>query len=250
MWLASVAWRAARSTRATTRSPGLAAPSLDASTTTAWSSPARSTSATRARQSPSSHSIDAGVGDLAAALGVERRLGELDERAAALLQDARDRRALLEVLVAGELGRLLARAGGRPPARRRRAPARPRPPTSARAARPSARRSPAMSTGTPRSAAISRVRSIGKPKVSCSRKASSPRDLAAARAGRRAAPGPVSSVRPKPSSSARDPLAGSCRARAAAPGRRRPSSPCTTSTYLGRNPARCRAGGPAGSRGA
>ena len=50
---------------------------------------------------------DAAVGDLPAALGVERRLGELDDRAPVLLAQAGDRRVLLEVLVAGE-GRRLA----------------------------------------------------------------------------------------------------------------------------------------------
>src|SRR3954451_4311616 len=50
----------------------------------------------------------AGVGDLPAARGVERRLGELDERLAVALEQADDGRVLLEVLVAGE-GRRLGR---------------------------------------------------------------------------------------------------------------------------------------------
>ena len=67
---------------------------------------------------------DAAVGDLPAALGVERRLGELDDRAPVLPAQAGDRRVLLEVLVAGE-GRRLAldgeRAGHDPRARLARA---------------------------------------------------------------------------------------------------------------------------------
>src|SRR3954470_17438983 len=47
------------------------------------------------------------VRDLAAARRVERRLGELDVRAAVALEPAGDRRVLLEVLVAGELARLV-----------------------------------------------------------------------------------------------------------------------------------------------
>ena len=45
-----------RSTRARTRSPGASAPCSTA-TASAWSSPSRKTSSTRARQSPSSHSM-------------------------------------------------------------------------------------------------------------------------------------------------------------------------------------------------
>ena len=93
------------------------------------------------------------VGDLAAALGVERRLGELDEQLRRRLRRSpRDRRALLERLVAGERASArpatLAepRAGADAPARRRRR-------ASARAAPPSARsKSPRSSKGTPRSA--------------------------------------------------------------------------------------------------
>ena len=56
MWLAAVAVRAARSTRATTRSPVSNVP-RSSSTTIAWSSPTRTTSTTRIAQSPVSHSI-------------------------------------------------------------------------------------------------------------------------------------------------------------------------------------------------
>ena len=100
--VALVAWRAARSTSASTRSPGSSAPSTG-STTSAWSSPARTTPTTRARQSPSSHSSVPDVGDLAAALGVEGRLGQLDEQLPVGSLDRRDRRALVERLVAGEV---------------------------------------------------------------------------------------------------------------------------------------------------
>ena len=101
---------------------------------------------------------DAAVGDLAAALGVEGRLGELHDRAPVLPAQAGDRRVLLEVLVAGE-GRRLALDGERtghdaaPPVWRERARCSP--------IRRSKSASPAK--GTPRSAAISRVSSIGKP---------------------------------------------------------------------------------------
>ena len=79
MWLPAVACRAARSTFATTRSPAFSSPSHGSRTTSAWSS-------------PDAHDVDdrdvavavlagdgALVGDLAAALRVERRLDELHE---------------------------------------------------------------------------------------------------------------------------------------------------------------------------
>ena len=150
---------------------------------------ARTTSSTRARQSPSSHSIDAGVGDLAAARRVERRLGELDEHAPSSRATRGDRGRLLERLVAGEL------ASARPPASARAARAdRARAPRAG-AARPrallapSAARSPPRRRRGPASAASSRVRSNGKPKVSCRRKTSCRRRCPPRRAWRaRSAP--------------------------------------------------------------
>ena len=103
MWLHSVARRAARSTSATTRSPSCSSPATGSSTST-WSSPRRSTSVTVAAQSPDSQRDHAGVVDLAAAGGVERRLDELDQQAAVLLRDGADRRRLLDGLVAVNVG--------------------------------------------------------------------------------------------------------------------------------------------------
>ena len=128
----------------------------------------------------------AGVADLATRLRVERRAVEHDVDLEALgrLADAlaadeqrehlRVRRVLL---AAGELGRHRAcrRARGTPraarPARRRPRPRRRGPARAAPASRSS---KPARSTARPRSPAISRVRSIGKPSVSCRKNASSP----------------------------------------------------------------------------
>ena len=115
---------------------------------------------------------DAGVADLAAALGVERGLGELDPRAPVLLAHAADDGVRLELLVAGEGRRL-----GRQLAHDLLGLARPSSPAAAdeRVRCSPIRRSNSSSplNGTPRSAAISRVSSIGKPNVSCRRNASS-----------------------------------------------------------------------------
>ena len=148
----------------------------------------------------------ADVGDLAAAGGVERRLGELEREAPALHgvhADHGGRR--LQRLVADELAS----------AARRRRRSSPSPATRRGRRRASGRgavvhlapRSPAASTPRPCSAAISWVSSNGKPNVSCSWKASSPpmpsrpwsraRSMSSARIFR-----PCSSVRPKPVSSA------------------------------------------------
>ena len=75
-------WRAGRaaSTVAMTRSPSCSSP-LVGSSTSAWSSPRRTTSSTRAAQRPSSQRMSPHVGDLAAAGRVEGRLDELREHA-------------------------------------------------------------------------------------------------------------------------------------------------------------------------
>ena len=130
VWLAAVAWRVDAVDARDDALAGLAARPRPASTTTAWSSPARTTSATRDAAVAVLALDRARVGDLAAARRVERRLGELDERAPVALEHAGDRRVLLEVLVAGEL----ASARSRPRARRR-----PPPPTRTFAPRRRAR---------------------------------------------------------------------------------------------------------------
>ena len=98
----------------------------------------------------------AGVGDLAAALGVERRAVELRGRCRAA---RRDGRALFERLVARELRGRPLQLEDAPTACDR--------PTRARARAallaPSARAKPASSTPSPASVTISRVRSNGKP---------------------------------------------------------------------------------------
>ena len=101
MWLHSVARRARRSTRAKTRSPSCSSP-VSGSSTSAWSSPRRTTSTTFARAAAVLALDHAAVVDLAAAGGVERRLDELGQHAAVLARDGRDRGRLLGRLVAGE----------------------------------------------------------------------------------------------------------------------------------------------------
>ena len=103
-------------------------------------------------------------------VGVERRLGELDSvRPSSRRRQPSPSCARSSVLVAvnGRRARRLANAAARSRRSRRRAGLR----ATARAAPPSAPRSPPVQTPSPRSPAISRVRSIGKPNVSCSRKA-------------------------------------------------------------------------------
>ena len=167
----------ARGRRARTRARRRAARPLSGSSTSAWSSPRRTTSTT-ARRAAAVLALDhAAVGDLAAA--GRRRTGDSTSLASTRPFSAStraDRRRLLGRLVAGELGRRrprrrrtsrTARARPRPPSRPRGARAR------ARAAPPSAPRSPASSTPRPCSAASSSVSSNGKPNVSCSWNASS-----------------------------------------------------------------------------
>ena len=165
-------------------------------------SPGRRRSARRRRrattQSPSAQAIVPVSWICPPPCGVERRLGELDERAPALLAHADDGGVLLEVLVAGERRRLAAR--GR--LRRRTAP---RAAAGARARALGVHERVELGScakGTPRSSAISRVSSIGKPNVSCRRKASSPETSPAASRSSSSLV-PDASVRPKPSSSAR-----------------------------------------------
>ena len=164
MWLASVAWRAARSTRATHRSPCLQRRPPRPRRRPPGRRRAGTTSSTRARQSPSSHSIVPASAIWPPPVGVERRLGELEPACGRRSRStARDGRALLDRLVAGE------RASE--PAARANSRTRSRPlagPSSRAAARARARAARSISAlearrrrrRGPRSAASSRVRSI------------------------------------------------------------------------------------------
>ena len=80
MWLACVAVRAARSTRATTRSPSCSSPLVGLHDERLVVADAHDVD--DARRAVAALALDgADVGDLAAAGRVERRLGELDEHA-------------------------------------------------------------------------------------------------------------------------------------------------------------------------
>ena len=106
MWLAIVGKRCAQGTTALTRSP-TAKPSPRKVST--WSSPTRVARSSSARARVCSFSIQPGVGHLAAALGVERRLVELRiEEAVVARLEGRDRRQHLGLLVADKLRRPLA----------------------------------------------------------------------------------------------------------------------------------------------
>ena len=80
MWLHAVAWRAARSTCACTRSPGSKVPCSGATRDDLVGAEADHVGDGRAAAAALAFE-DAGVGDLAAAGGVERRLDQLDQHA-------------------------------------------------------------------------------------------------------------------------------------------------------------------------
>ena len=163
VWLHSVAWRAARSTVEPHALALASARPRSTCTATAWSSPRRKTSvhARRARVGLD----DAGVGDLAAALGVEGALANLvNSRTVGALERA-DAVSISVRLVADE-----ARSGSRRRARTR-APRRDRPRRRARVAAPVRARSrcssisswkPASSTDSPCSAQQLARQVVGK----------------------------------------------------------------------------------------
>ena len=209
----------------------------------------------RARGSRRRRTRYADVGDLAAAGGVERRVGELDEDAAVRALERADGRRLLGRLIAdevasrtrrcGELARALARArprlaaaaGARALALVRHQPleaGRRRPPAPARRrARASAR------------SGSRRCRGGGtRPRRDDARALARALDQLAQHAE------PCSSVCPKCSSSEASQTRRSPRAARRAPGRRRPSAPARARRSGRGSRAGSRASGRAGSRGA
>ena len=218
VWLATVGGRARPSTRACTASPGRSSP-LEAHEQRLVAVEAVD------RLDLPAHGVGRDlrrVGDLAAALGVERRLRQLDEREAlAHRLDREHRRLDLELVVADELRcaraervkRAMRSSSTRSP---RRAAVRAR----SRCA-PMCCSKPSRSMPSPASRAISAVSSTGKPCVSCSSKTSpacSRRVALLARPARSA------------SSSRREPVASVCEKRSSSASiRRRTSSRCSAS---------------------
>ena len=248
--------RRAGSTRATTRSPSCSSP-LIGSSTSAWSSPTRTTS-THARRAAAVLALDhAVVGDLAAAGGVERRLDELGEHAPVLAARSTPTAvACSSRLVAGEvagLGRLartpairsrLAVLARRGPGLRARARA--APPSAPRSP---ARRRPALLGGELERELEREAVGVVQPEGLVGADALLALLPARARSGRRAAACPARAC-----------------ARTPPPRRRATSGSCRDALQLGvgvahqlahdgprtrqEAGARCRAGGPAGRRGA